>query len=71
MEPRYTVSLLASVECEYRHRELALTWILATHIHEICPVDTELTSEVVHVLAEETLFEVVVTSWNWSVTSIK
>ena len=71
VKPGYAVGLLTGVECEYRHRELAFAWSLTTQVHEVSPVDTELGSEVRHILVEETLLKVVMSCRYWSVAGVE
>ena len=72
VQPAHTVNTLASVTSKYRHREfLVCTWIFATHIHKVVPWDTKFSWIFAHIFTEETFVETVVTSWHWSVTSVK
>ena len=45
--------------------------VLTTHANELVPRDTQLSRIATHILAEETLIEVVVTSRYRSVDSVK
>ena len=69
----YTVNLLASVAGEGREAEtlVVIVCILTAHTNELVPRNAEALWIATHVLAEESLVEVVVTSWYWSVNSIE
>ena len=69
----YTINLLASVACECREAEtlVVIVWIFTTHTDELIPRDAKALWIATHVLAEESLVEVVMTSWHWSVNSIE
>ena len=73
MELRHTINLLAGVASECRHAETLrmIIWVLTAHADKLVPRDTQLSRIATHVLAEETLVKIVVTSWYWSVNSIK
>ncbi len=73
VELTYTVHLLAGVASEGREAEtLAMVvGVLATHADELVPRDAKTLWVAAHILAEESLVEVIVTSWNWSVNGIK
>ena len=73
VELTYAVNLLASVASEGRETEtlVVIVCILTTHTDELIPRDAEALWIATHVLTEESLVEVVVTSWHWSVNSIE
>jgi len=73
MELTYAVNLLTSIASEGRETEtlVVIVCILTTHTDELIPRDTKALWIATHVLAEESLVEVVVTSWNWSMNSIE
>ena len=73
VELRHTINLLAGVASECRHAETLrmIIWVLTAHADKLVPRDTQLSRIATHVLAEETLVKIVVTSWYWSVNSIK
>ena len=69
----YTINLLASVASECRETEtlVVIVWIFTTHTDELIPRDAKTLWIATHVLAEESLVEVVMTSWHRSVNSIE
>ena len=69
----YTVNLLTSVASECRETEtlVVIVCVLTTHTDELIPRNTKALWIATHVLAEESLVEIVVTSWNWSMNSIE
>ena len=72
VEPANAVGLLAGVQGEDAHREaLVGVRILAAHVHKVIPGDTELRGELTHILAEQTLVEVVVTGGDGSVDGVE
>ena len=73
MELTYAVNLLTSIASEGRETEtlVVIVCILTTHTDELIPRDTKALWIATHVLTEESLVEVVVTSWHWSVNSIE
>ena len=73
MELTYTINLLASVASECRETEtlVVIVCILTAHTDELIPGNAEALWIATHVLTEESLVEVVVTSWHWSVNSIE
>ncbi len=73
VELTYTVNLLTSVASEGREAEtlVVIVCILTAHTDELVPRNAEALWITTHVLAEESLVEVVVTCWYWSVNSIE
>ena len=73
VEPTYTIDFLTSLAEEGGHTEfLALVLgIGAAEAHEVVPRDTKFLSKATHILAEETLFEVVVTCGNGGVHRVE
>ena len=73
MKFTYTVNLLASVASECREAEtlIVIVCILTTHTDELIPRDAKALWIATHILAEESLVEIVVTSRNWSMNGIE
>ena len=73
MELTYTINLLTSVASECREAEtlVMIVCVLTTHTDELIPRDTKTLWIATHVLTEESLVEVVMTSWHWSMNSIE
>ena len=73
VELTYTVNLLASIASEGRETEalVMIVCILTAHTDELIPRNAEALWIATHVLTEESLVEVVMTSWHWSMNSIE
>ena len=73
VELTYTINLLTGVDGESRHGELLVLVLRigTTHADELVPRETEQLWIATHILAEELLVEVVVTSWYRSVAGIQ
>ncbi len=72
VEPAYAVGFLAGVEGEDAHGEaLVGIGVLAAHVHQVVPGDTELGGETAHVFSEESFVEVVVSGGNGGVDGIE
>ena len=73
MKLTYTVNLLTSIASECREAEtlVVIVCILTTHTDELIPRDAKALWIATHVLTEESLVEVVMTSWHRSVNSIE
>ena len=73
MELTHTVYLLTSIASEDTHAEalVVIIRILTTHTDELIPRDTQACRIVTHVLAEESLIEIVMSGRNRCVDSIQ
>ena len=65
MQPANAVGFLACIQSESTHTELLVrTRVLATHVDELLPTDTQLARELAHIATEQTFVEVVVSGRN-------
>ena len=73
MEPTYAVHFLTSVACKSRHAETfrMVIGILASHSNQFIPRNAQNRCITAHVLAEQSLVEIVMTGRNRSVHRIK
>ncbi len=73
VEPAHTVHPRTCVASESGHAETfsVVVWIHTTHTHELIPCDAELSWILTHVLAKESLVEIVVACWHWSVNGVE